>query len=92
MSMCREDLQNLIRDAVKAELSVKNRKKLVTSKELCKELDISLSTLNNWKAANKIPFKQLGKRIYYNLDEVVASMDEGRYTKLKDLKTFSAGG
>lgn len=92
ISISRDEIQSWIRDAVKAELSSKSQKKLLASKELCNLLDISLSTLNNWKSSGKIPYKRLGKRIFYELDAVTSAMVDSGYTKLNELKKLGARG
>lgn len=86
ISIRKAEFQLLIREAVKSELLKKNEKKLLTGKELCKYLDISLSSLNNYKASGKLPYRRLGKKIFFDLDEVIEAMEESGYNKLKNLK------
>ena len=45
-------------------------KDLLNFKETCEYLGIHPSTLNKWKAENKIPFKRLGKRIFFERLEI----------------------
>ena len=84
------ELQELIRTTVREEISVaaeqKKDKVLLNAKQLCEFLGIHISTLNIWKAKGKIPFKRLGKRIFFNREEILSSLKEaGSYSKLKEI-------
>lgn len=84
------DLANLIKKAVQEAID-EDRKdrdsdKLLNAKELCQLLGIHLSTLNTWKAESKIPFKRLGKRIFFNKNEVLDSLEDSNYYRIKELK------
>ncbi len=84
-----EDLQIMIESAVMNALQkIKEEKPvLLTFKEACALLQISSSTLFKWKAENKIPFSQLGKRIYFNRSELLASLTTNEhYDKIKVLQ------
>ena len=89
MSLTHEELRELIRTAVKDEIIAANSKKkereLLNSKELCEYLGIHISTLNNWKRESKIPFKRIGKRIFYERVEVRNALKKSNYKKLEDL-------
>ena len=84
-----EEFQSSIREVIKAELAiVSNQKseKLMNAKQLCEYLGIHISTLNTWKAEGKIPFKRLGKRIFFDREEVLSSLKEaGSYNKIKEI-------
>ena len=85
------ELQELIRTAIREEISAaaehKKDKALLNAKQLCDFLGIHISTLNTWKAEGKIPFKRLGKRIFFNREEVLSSLKEaGSYNKIKEIK------
>jgi len=87
MSISPDQLENLIRDAVRSELSKQKEKKLMNFNETIQFLGISRSTLNNWKAQGRLPFKKLGKRIFFSREEVLSSLKEtGCYNKLKQLQ------
>ncbi|MBK7980252.1 MAG: helix-turn-helix domain-containing protein [Ignavibacteriae bacterium] len=52
-------------------------------KETCDFLGIHPSTLNKWKANNKIPYKRLGKRIFFQREEILNSLKSSNYYKIK---------
>lgn len=59
---------------------------LLSFKEVCALLQISPSTLFKWKSENKIPYKRLGKRIFFDRIEVIAALeDAGLYNKQKNI-------
>ena len=87
ISLTQVELQNLIISAVKEALEIKKQKELLSFKETCEFLCCSPSALNKWKSENKIPFKKLGKRIYFNRNEITAALEEaGNYKRLRELK------
>ncbi|MCF8260893.1 MAG: helix-turn-helix domain-containing protein [Melioribacteraceae bacterium] len=74
-----EQLIVLIKEAIKAELSNKNeipQKELMNFKETCEFLGIHPSTLNKWKAENKIPFKRLGKRVFFEREKILKTLKQ----------------
>jgi excisionase family DNA binding protein len=85
-----EEFQSLIREVIKEELSIASsmkNEKLMNANQLCEFLGIHISTLNTWKAEGKIPFKRLGKRIFFDRKEVLSSLKEaGTYKKMNELK------
>ncbi len=78
-----DELKNLIKDAVHQEFSQKKEKEILNFKQTYELLQISPSTLNQWKAENKIPFKKLGKRVFFSRSDVLAALKESNYQKLK---------
>ena len=84
------ELEKIVRDAVKsalAEVRAKEREKeLMNFRETKEFLGISASTLNKWKAENKIPYRRLGKRIFFKKDEIIKALENSDYYKLKQLK------
>ena len=87
ISLTKNELQNLITNAVNEALKVKQEKELLSFKETCEFLSCSHSALNKWKSENKIPFRKLGKRIYFNRNEIIVALkDAGNYKKLKELE------
>lgn len=84
----KSELQETIKIAV-AEVLQNDRKKekdLINADQLIDWLGISLSTLNVWKRDNKIPYKRLGKRIFFSRSEVLEALKESNYQRLKELK------
>jgi len=86
ISLSEEQLRTIIKDAIHEELSQKKEKELLNFKEACEFLGISPSALNKWKSENKIPFKRLGKRIFFNRQDIMISLEESNYSKLKQIK------
>lgn len=88
-SLSQDELRMIIRDSVKIELSAflenKREKELMNFNETCEFLGIHTSTLNKWKAENKIPFKRLGKRVFFNRTDVLSALKESKYFKIKEL-------
>ncbi len=84
------ELEKIVRDAVKsalAEVRAKEKEKeLMNFREAKEFLGISASTLNKWKAENKIPYRRLGKRIFFKKDEIIKALENSDYYKLKQLK------
>ena len=74
ISLSEEQLRTIIKDAIHEELSQKKEKELLNFKEACEFLGISPSALNKWKSENKIPFKRLGKRIFFNRQDIMISL------------------
>jgi len=89
ISMTVEELQELIKTSVKQCLNEANQKKqekeLLSFKETCEYLGCSRSALNSWKAAGKIPYKRMGKRVFFSKSEVTEAMKESNYAKLQSL-------
>lgn len=85
----RDSLYSLIKQALNEVLlekeKLKFKKELMNFKETCEFLGIHPSTLNKWKAMNKIPYKRLGKRIFFQKEEILNSLKESNYYKLKKI-------
>ena len=85
-SLSKDELQNMITNAVKHAFETKQEKELMTFKETCELLNISASCLNQWKSQGRIPFKKLGKRIFFSRAEIANVLEEaGNYKKLREL-------
>lgn len=84
-----DHLYSLIKQAVNEVVSKKEEsehaKDLLNFKETCNYLGIHPSTLNKWKAENKIPYKRLGKRVFFERKEILNSLKESNYQKFKQL-------
>lgn len=86
-SMDKSEFSSIIKNAIQSELSKKKEKELMNFKETCEFLGIHTSTLNKWKSENKVPFKKLGKRIFFNREDVTKSLKDSNYSKLNQLKS-----
>ena len=69
------DLQSIVRNSVRDELSSHNQpqkeEKVLNSKEAASVLNISLPTLHKWKKEGSVPFHRKGGRIYFVESELV---------------------
>lgn len=79
------ELKEVIRDVIREELNPNDEKELLNFKEACEFLRCSASTLNRWKAEGKIPYRKLGKRVFFLRSELLSSLDESIYHKIKSL-------
>ena len=86
MSLTRSELSDIIRAVVREENAKKLEKDLMNFEETREYLGISTSTLNKWKSTNKIPFKKLGKRIFFNRKDVFQALKDSNYSKLMELQ------
>lgn len=78
ISLTKDELIDLFRGVLREEHNYKNEKKLLNTKEVCKFLDCHISTLNKWKAEGIIPFKRLGKRVYFDKEEIIKAMKDDK--------------
>jgi excisionase family DNA binding protein len=84
-SLSPEELKQTIKEVFREELNLKREKELLSFKEVCQFLGVHPSTLSKWKSQNLIPFKKMGKRIFFSKQEVIAALKESNYSKLKEL-------
>lgn len=85
MSISREELQSLIKDAIRSELSKKKEKEILNAAEVCDLLNIHPSTLACWKRENKVSYKRKGKRIFFFRSQILADLEDSNYSKLKNI-------
>lgn len=85
LSLSKDELKEIVRESVKQELNQKKEKELLDFKETCEFLGCSSSALNKWKSENKIPFRKLGKRVFFHRKEIIDAMKESNYHKLRDI-------
>ena len=82
-----DHLIELIKSAVQEVLQENNenldQKPIMNFQETCDFLGIHPSTLNKWKAEDKIPFKRLGKRIFFTKKDILNSLKDSNYQKHK---------
>lgn len=83
-----EDLQQMIRQAVREEinaflLELKVQKDdadlLLSRAEACELLKVSLTTLWNWTKSNKVTAYSMGNRIFYKKKELLESLTRLRH-------------
>lgn len=68
---------SLIEETIRKVLSEKtiDQDKLLTSDEVMKFLNISTTTLQNWRDNNKIPFQRMGNKIFYSKAQIMSSLN-----------------
>ena len=67
-------IENIIRKVLSEKVTQED--KLLTSNEVMKLLNISTTTLQNWRDTKKIPFKRKGNKILYIKAEILQSMQQ----------------
>ncbi|MCH8942074.1 MAG: hypothetical protein IIA48_06520 [Bacteroidetes bacterium] len=80
-----DELEDLIRKIISAEINKKKVEDLMDFKQTCVFLRISTSTLNVWKAKDMVPFRRLGKRIYFSRTEILQVLKNSNYARIKEL-------
>ena len=80
-----DELEDLIRKIISAEINKKKVEDLMDFKQACVFLRISTSTLNVWKAKDMVPFRRLGKRIYFSRTEILQVLKNSNYARIKEL-------
>jgi excisionase family DNA binding protein len=83
LSLSTDEFAEIIRNVVNDALKEKKQKELLDFKETCLLLGISSSTLNKLKRENRIPYKKIGKRILFSREEVLKSLKDSNYSKLR---------
>ena len=77
-------VKQAVNEVIKMEKSEQS-KELLNFKETCDFLGIHPSTLNKWKSQNKIPYKRLGKRVFFNRQEILESLQNSNFQKYKQI-------
>jgi excisionase family DNA binding protein len=55
---------------------------LLTIEQVCRMLNVSKTTLAEWRAAGIIPYKRYGKRIFFELEAVLkAGSEHEKYSR-----------
>ncbi len=79
----KEKFESRLRELIREELPAKKEKELLNFQEAREFLGVSASTLNKWKSKNMVPYKKLGKRIFFFRTELLNSLKDSNYSKLK---------
>ncbi|HVD99542.1 MAG TPA: helix-turn-helix domain-containing protein [Cytophagaceae bacterium] len=81
--LSQEDLQVMMEEAVRKVLfeqgitrELRKDTGLLDDDAILKILQVSKATLYLWRRDRKIPFQRIGKKIFYNLQEVQKAMDK----------------
>lgn len=78
-------IKSAVAEVLQENQGIKDQQNIMNFSETCEYLGIHPSTLNKWKSENKIPFKRLGKRIFFSREEVLNSLKDSNYQKYKKL-------
>lgn len=76
LEITKQELLQELRDTVVKEIKLlledtdRNKKTLLTRKEVCELLDISESTLNRWTKEGRLVTQNKGNRVYYKRSDV----------------------
>lgn len=60
------------------------KKKVITNDELVANFGISKKTAQNWRTGGLIRFMRVGRKIYYNLDDVHEALDNHAFDSFKN--------
>jgi len=85
ISIPKDELRSMIKQAVNEELSLKKEKEILSFREIQELLGVSSSALNGYMRTGKVPYKKLGKRILFNRLEVLTALKESNFKKFRDL-------
>jgi excisionase family DNA binding protein len=75
-----DELLDTIQQALKNRTPHLNGEKFLTNKDVCRMLQISSRTLQDWRDTGKIPFIQVRGKILYKESEIVKLMEENILT------------
>lgn len=84
-STLQQDVVNLTIDGCKAGMSgntllfdnfKKEKPKLVTDKELARQLSLSVHTIRKWRAQGRIVPKMLGRSVRYSVEQVLTELEQ----------------
>ncbi|SHH94646.1 DNA binding domain-containing protein, excisionase family [Chryseobacterium oranimense] len=76
LEITKQELLQELRDTIVKEIKLlledtdRNKKTLLTRKEVCELLDISESTLNRWTKDGRLVTHNKGNRVYYKRSDV----------------------
>lgn len=86
-----DDLKQLIKQCVREEVKNvlleidlppnKEPPKTLNTKEVAELLDVSITTIHNYKSKHMIPYKKIGGRLHFERDKVLNSMREFKIKK-----------
>ncbi len=64
----------------------KSDKKVITNDQLFADYGISKKTAQNWRTNGLIRYMQVGRKIYYNIDDVYETLNNHSYESFKNRK------
>lgn len=74
-----KDMTFVLNQALAAHLKPNEpTEKLITKKEVCELLGVSLVTVNDWEKKGKLKGYQIGTRVRFKLSEVLEALKERR--------------
>ncbi len=89
-----EQLLGLIREAALAALAEHEQHKalaetLLTTSQALDFLRVSKVTLHGWRMSGKVPYRRIGRRVFYVKSELLAALESGR--RGRERRTAEAG-
>lgn len=60
-----------------------NNKTIITNDQLIADYGISKKTAQNWRTNGILRFMQVGRKIYYNIDDVYETLNNHSYESFK---------
>ena len=81
-----QQLKELVYEAALAALAEHEKRKvdtetLITNPPALELLSVSKVTLHQWRWSGKIPYRRIGKRIYYSKSDLLAAMEKSPLSK-----------
>ncbi|KAA6325659.1 hypothetical protein EZS27_025160 [termite gut metagenome] len=73
-----DEMLDGISQALKNRTTHLNGEKFLTNKDVCRMLNVSARTLQEWRSTEKIPFIQIKGKILYRETEVLKWLDNNR--------------
>ena len=86
-------IKNWVREVLEEfkqqEVSNRNNGEVLTPKEAAKFLNVTKTTLHNWHKGGKIKATTLGRRVYYNKQEILSALKNIDRLKYKNAQTIT---
>jgi excisionase family DNA binding protein len=73
-----DEMLDGISQTLKNRTSHLNGEKFLTNKDVCRMLNVSARTLQEWRSTEKIPFIQIKGKILYRETEILKWLDNNR--------------
>lgn len=66
--------------------------KLLSIADLCKYFNVSRVTIHAWMKQGRLPFRKVSRKVFFKLDEVLASMQKFDMSSTATLRKTLVGG
>lgn len=84
-----KEFKEMLEEAVHNQLQKAENAKPMSFQETCEYLKCSASGLSKWMRENRVPYKRIGKRVYFFKEELNAAFKNSQYDKLRKLDKLS---